>query len=78
MVGGVFKEKGEIERKEEVVRGSCELSLNVTPQGFQGDQMAPITPQSCSFRLSKGVRMSVKDKPERNEEREAETDDENT
>lgn len=57
-----------------MVRGSCILSLNVTPQEFQGDQMAPITPQSCSSRLSKGVRMSVKDRPERNEEREAETD----
>lgn len=54
-----------------MVRGSCILSLNVTPQEFQGDQ---ITPQSCSSRLSKGVRMSVKDRPERNEEREAETD----
>jgi len=64
-VGGVFKERGEIEREEEVVRGSSELSINVTPQEFQGDQMAPITAQSCPVRLSKVVRMSVKDRPEK-------------
>jgi len=35
--------------------------------------MAPITAQSCPVRLSKVVRTSVKDRPEENEERKAET-----